>query len=106
MLLDAEDSQLVLMDYQIRLMPAIHDAAAVTAVAGSLARVARLLAVPVWGTEHNPAGLGETVGELRPLLGNVLRKMQFSAAEALLERFRPSARVPQGGNARSLPPPN
>ncbi|HNO43574.1 MAG TPA: isochorismatase, partial [Ottowia sp.] len=31
MLLDADDCQLVLIDYQARLMPAIHDAAAVLA---------------------------------------------------------------------------
>jgi nicotinamidase-related amidase len=103
MLLDAQDSQLVLMDYQMRLMPAIHDASALTANAANLARVARLFAVPVWGTEHNPAGLGETIALLRPLMDNVLRKMRFSAAEALMERLRQPARVPQGSNARSLP---
>jgi nicotinamidase-related amidase len=103
MLLDADDSQLVLVDYQQRLMPAIHDGAAVTANAVRLARIAQLLEVPAWGTEENPAGLGEMLGELRPLLGRVLPKMEFSAASVLLERLRPPARAQQGGNARSLP---
>jgi len=103
MLLDVDDSQLVLVDCQQRLMPAVHDAAAVLANAVRLARVARLLEVPTWGTEENPEGLGETVPQLRPLLGQVLRKMQFSAADALVERLRPPVRAQQGGNARSLP---
>ena len=37
MLLDADDSQLVLIDYQARLMPAIHDHAFVLANARRLA---------------------------------------------------------------------
>ena len=38
MLLDVDDSQLVLVDYQERLMPAIHDSAAVLANAVRLAQ--------------------------------------------------------------------
>ena len=101
MLLDPEDSQLVLVDYQQRLMPAIHDAPAVTANAVRLARLARLLQVPLWATEENPAGLGATVEALLPFVGKPVPKMSFSAAEALGSKLRPPAR-PQG-NARSLP---
>jgi len=101
MLLDAEDSQLVLVDYQQRLMPSIHDAAGVLANAVRLARIARLLQVPVCATEQNPAGLGETVPELKPLAGRVLHKMAFSAVEELLPQLRPPNRT--AGNARSLP---
>jgi nicotinamidase-related amidase len=54
MLLEADDSQLVLVDYQQRLMPSIHEADAIVANALRLARVAALLEVPVWGTEENP----------------------------------------------------
>jgi len=104
MLLDAEDSQLVLVDYQQRLMPAIADGAAVLANAVRLARVAQLLHVPSWGTEHNPAALGAADPALQPLLGrNIVPKMTFSAAEPLLQRLRPPVREGQGGNARSLP---
>ena len=102
MILDLDDSQLVLVDYQQKLMPAIHDHAAVLANALRLAQVARLLQVPAFGSEQNPQGLGPTVAELRPLLGQVVPKMSFSAAEALMPRLRPPAR-PQAGNARSLP---
>ena len=45
MLLEAEESQLVLVDYQERLMPAIHEGAAAVANALRLAQVARLLEV-------------------------------------------------------------
>jgi nicotinamidase-related amidase len=102
MLLDPEDSQLVLVDYQQRLMPALHDGAAALAHACRLAQVARVLAVPVFTTEQNPGGLGPTVDPLRALVGPVLSKMDFSAAQALLPRLRPAPK-PAGGNARSLP---
>src|SRR4051812_24690738 len=101
MLLDADDSQLVLLDYQQKLMPFIHDGAAVAANALRLAQVAKLLEVPVLGTEHNPAGLGETIAQLRPFVGRILRKMQFSAAEAVLASQRMPARAVPAGNARS-----
>lgn len=103
MLLDALDSQLVLVDYQERLMPAIFDGPAVLANARRLAQVARLLDVPVWGTEQNPSRLGPNDAQLRALCQRTLAKMHFSAAEeGLSEWLRPPAR-PQGGNARSLP---
>lgn len=102
MLLDAEESQLVLVDYQQRLMPAIHDGAAVLANAVRLAQAAQLMEVPSWGTEQNPAGLGSLDASLTPLLGKVVPKMAFGAAQELAPRLRPPARGPQG-NARSLP---
>ena len=104
MLLDADDSQLVLVDYQARLMPAIHENALVLANALRLARLAHLMEVPVWGTEENPAALGENPPELRALCRKTLAKMHFSAvADGLLDMLRPPARQQQGGNARSLP---
>lgn len=103
MLLEAEDSQLVLVDYQQKLMPVIHEGAAAVANALRLARIAGLMQVPVWATEENPTGLGETVAELRPHVGKFVSKMAFSGAEVLAPRLRPAARQPQGGNARSLP---
>jgi nicotinamidase-related amidase len=107
MLLELEDSQLVLVDYQTRLMPAIHDGPAVLANAQRLATMARLLKVPVWATEENPSAMGPNVPELQALIvqagGKTFPKMQFSAVEeGLGEMLRPPARAPQG-NARSLP---
>jgi nicotinamidase-related amidase len=104
MLLQAEECQLVLVDYQQRLMPEIHEAHAVLANAVRLARIAALLQVPLWATEQSPADLGATVEALQPLVaGRVLAKTSFDGAETLLPRLRPPARPQQGGNARSLP---
>ena len=103
MLLDADESQLLLIDYQARLMPAIHEADLVLRNALRLARVAQALQVPTWGTEENPAGLGENPPELKALCRRTLAKMHFNACEdGLAELLRPPQRQ-QGGNARSLP---
>ncbi len=106
MLLDVQESQLVLVDYQIRLMPAMLDSASVIANAVRLAKLATLVDVPAFLTEQNPSKLGETVPEIRQafdLPPRVLAKMQFSAVEeGLGEWLRPPAK-PVQGNARSLP---
>ena len=109
MLLDADDSQLVLVDYQARLMPAIFESELVTANALRLARLARVMQVPVWGTAQNPEKLGQNLPEVQAAIdsagGKTLPKMHFSAVpDGLIEWLRPPARKPsQGGNARSLP---
>ena len=103
MLLDVSVSQLVLIDYQARLMPAIFEGEAVLANAVRLGKLAKLLDVPVWGTEQNPSKLGENVPEVRALCQRSLAKMHFSGVEeGLGEWLRPPAKAPQG-NARSLP---
>jgi nicotinamidase-related amidase len=103
MLLDASQSQLVLVDYQARLMPAIFEGAAVVENAVRLGRMARVLDVPIWGTEENPSKLGENLADIRALCQRTLAKMHFSAAEeGLGEWLRAPAKAPQG-NARSLP---
>ncbi len=103
MLLDASQSQLVLVDYQSRLMPAIFENTLVLANAMRLAQLARLMEVPVWGTEQNPSRLGENAPEIRALCDQTLAKMQFSGVEeGLGEWLRPPAK-PVAGNARSLP---
>ena len=90
MLLNADESQLVLVDYQTRLLPVIFEGAAVIANAVRLGQLARLMAVPVWGTEQNPSKLGENAPEVRALCGQTLSKMHFSAVEeGLGEWLRP-----------------
>jgi nicotinamidase-related amidase len=103
MLLDVNESQLVLVDYQTRLMPAIFESASVVANGVRLGQLARLLDVPAWGTEENPSRLGENVAEIRSLCRQTLSKMTFSAVEeGLGEWLRPQPKAP-AGNARSLP---
>jgi nicotinamidase-related amidase len=103
MLLDAAESQLVLVDYQIRLLPAIFENAQVLANAVCLGQLAKLMEVPTWGTEQNPSKLGENAAEVRALCAQTLSKMHFSGMEeGLGEWLRPPAK-PVSGNARSLP---
>jgi nicotinamidase-related amidase len=109
MLLDSEDSQLILLDYQIKVMPAIHEHELVLRNGLRLAQLARLFEVPTWGTEQNPEKLGQNAPEIKALCHRTLEKMHFSAcAEGLIDWLRPikitaaQARGPQG-NARSLP---
>jgi len=97
------------VDYQTRLMPVIFEQDLVVANAVRLARMARLMAVPVWGTAQNPEKLGQNLPEVQAAIdsagGKTMAKLHFSAAaEGLIEWLRPPARKPsQGGNARSLP---
>ena len=103
MLLDVSRSQLVLVDFQAKLMPAISDGEAVLRNGRRLGELARLFKVPAWGTEQAPSRLGPLVPDLRGLCSQTLAKMSFSAVEeGLGEWLRPPAR-PANGNARSLP---
>jgi nicotinamidase-related amidase len=104
MLLAADESQLVLVDYQERLMPFIHERESVLLNATRLGLVAQALQVPTWGTEENPQSLGENPAQLRALCRKTLAKMHFSAcADGLTSLLRAPVRAAQGGNARSLP---
>ena len=103
MLLDSTECQLVLVDYQERLMPAMANQQGVLANALRLAQAAAALDVPTWGTEQNPGKLGPNAQALRTLCRKTLSKMAFSGVhEGLLEVLRPPA-SPPAGNARSLP---
>ncbi|MDT8328744.1 MAG: isochorismatase family protein [Roseovarius sp.] len=78
--LDARASHLLVIDFQARLMPAIHDSAPVVQNAGRLLAAARRLELPISYTEQNPKGLGTTLPELAPEPGEaVLHKMTFDA---------------------------
>ena len=107
MLLDADDSQLVLVDYQTRLMPAMHEGPLVLANAVRLVQMARAFGVPVVATAQNPDRLGPQMPELQSALDEAgarhLAKMHFSAVpQGLDDLLRPAPRKP-AGNARSLP---
>lgn len=85
----AETSILVLVDYQARLMPAIHDAADVTSRAVLLAQAAQALGIPVLGTEQNPSGLGPNVEQVKAECALTLAKTHFDAcADGLLEAMQ------------------
>jgi nicotinamidase-related amidase len=92
MLLNADRSQLLVVDTQARLMPAIAEAERVLRHAEILLTSAERLRVPVTVTEQYPRGLGPTVPailERLPAEAAVLPKTAFSAAAepAIAERM-------------------
>ena len=85
-LIDSRHAALVLVDYQARLMPLIHHGALALAQAVRLADIAHALAIPVFGTEQNPRGLGPNADAIRERCGTTLTKMHFDAcADGLLD---------------------
>ncbi|MBC7155871.1 MAG: isochorismatase family protein [Rhodobacteraceae bacterium] len=91
-MIDADRSHLLLIDFQARLMPAIHAGAGVVANGARLLQAARILDVPRSFTEQNPAKLGATVPDLAPAPGEAVRaKMSFDAcAETALATALPA----------------
>ena len=81
-----DDSVLVLVDLQAKLMPAIHDGASVLAQAARLGNVAQVLDVPVIGTEQNPASLGTNADAISSVCSRTLAKLHFDAcAQGLVD---------------------
>ncbi len=80
MLLERGKSQLLMVDVQERLLPAMSDPALVLKNGARLLEAARTLSVPVVVSEQYPAGLGRTVPELASLApaNAVHEKMEFS----------------------------
>ncbi|HAO32519.1 MAG TPA: hydrolase [Candidatus Competibacter sp.] len=85
MLMKAETSCLLVVDFQERLMPAIHQADQVVANGVWLIQIARRLDVPVLASEQYPRGLGHTVSAIRQLLPEdaFVEKTHFSCAAEL-----------------------
>jgi nicotinamidase-related amidase len=93
MLLSAARSQLIAVDMQERLLPAILDADRVVHHAGILLQAADRLGVPVTITEQYPKGLGQTVPAVADRAGTdakTLEKTAFSAAgePSIADRFQ------------------
>jgi nicotinamidase-related amidase len=94
MLHNASESTLILVDIQQRLMPAIFAGDRVLMEATRLARIARLLNVPVIGTEQNPDGLGEDAADIKQLCDQTLIKHHFDGcADHLVEALSPDRRT-------------
>ena len=85
-LIDPTQSVLVLVDYQQRLLPAMHRGADVLAEAVRIADVARELGIPVFGTEQSPQGLGPNDDAIRQRCDATMSKTHFDAcADGLLD---------------------
>jgi len=80
--LDRHRCQLMVIDFQARLMPAIAEGEAAVANALRLIRAAQLLEVPACVTEQNPAGLGHSLSEITAAGLPTLSKMHFDASRA------------------------
>ena len=81
MVLQAECSQVLLIDMQHKLASAIADYKEVEQAAAWVMQVALQLDIPIWITEQYPQGLGPTVSALAELVPEqqVLQKLHFSA---------------------------
>src|SRR5579884_4036060 len=77
--IDREESALLIIDFQSKLMPAIHEGIRAVENAKRLTEAAKLLDVPVVFTEQNAKGLGGTVPELAPDHSILAHKMYFDA---------------------------
>ncbi len=96
MLIEPNNSCLIVIDMQERLVPAMQAPAKTIKNAATLMRAANLLSVPVLLTEQYPKGLGRTVPELLRWAGDapVLEKLHFSCMKDLrfAEHFKSLAR--------------
>lgn len=82
MRIQAQDSVLLVVDLQTRLLPAICEGEVVLANATWLVDVAKTLNIPVLATEQYPQGLGFTEANLRARLSDdstIIEKIHFSA---------------------------
>lgn len=93
--IDPKHSLLLVIDFQARLMPAIHEGAAALRNARRLVEAADLLGIPCLFTEQNPKGLGTTIPEIAVSEDRLIAKQSFDAcrAEGFLERIPADAHV-------------
>lgn len=80
-MLDVRDSMVLLVDMQEKLLPAIDDHEALVARVASLVQAARLMAVPVWATEHWPDKIGPTHADLRVHIDHCVSKTHFDGCK-------------------------
>ncbi|MDR3109511.1 MAG: hydrolase [Planctomycetaceae bacterium] len=94
-LLSVENSLLLMIDFQERLMPAIENAETVVFRARQLLESAKTFGIRIVVSEQYPQGLGSTVSELRSFIPSdvpVLAKKSFSVcgAESLYNEIEKS----------------
>ena len=82
MLLDAARAQLLVVDVQDRLLPAMHEGEAMVERCAILVQAAQRLGIPVTVSEQYRKGLGATVARLDSIKGDatVMEKTHFSCA--------------------------
>lgn len=73
------NSMVLLVDMQVKLLPAVADTDALVGRAQRLLQAATTLGVPVVATEHCADKIGATDPRLAPLVGDVIHKVHFDA---------------------------
>lgn len=93
--IDPTNSLLLVVDFQSRLMPAIHDGEIAVQNAKRLIEAAKLINVPRLFTEQNPKGLGSTVADLPVEKNQLVHKQFFDACreDGFLDRISADAHV-------------
>ena len=81
--LDAANTVLLLIDFQERLFPVMHDKEKLLQNVVKLTKGARVLEIPVILTEQYPKGLGPTIPEIKELIPEVkpVEKVCFSCTD-------------------------
>ena len=77
-LMPPQDTVLVVVDVQERLLPSIQKNSQIAWNIRRLLDAASVLGIPSLATEHNPQGLGPTVGSLAKYFTDVPHKLSFS----------------------------
>ncbi|MCA1959798.1 MAG: hydrolase [Desulfomonile sp.] len=79
-MLNIEDTALVVVDMQEKLVRVMHDMETLVQSAVKLIKGAQVLGLPILWTEQNPEGLGPTIPEIAELLTDLrpVTKLSFS----------------------------
>jgi nicotinamidase-related amidase len=95
----SERSLLLVVDFQARLMPAIHGAATALKNANRLIDAAKLFGIPRLFTEQNAKGLGTTVEDVPVEQDRLVHKQFFDACreDSFLDRIPADAHVVVAG---------
>lgn len=87
-----EQTLLLIIDMQSRLMPAIEDYPHILEQCTRLAKIAKLLGIPILATEQNPEGLGENHPDLKVLCDRTITKFHFDGCKDGLTDHIPTDR--------------
>lgn len=84
-LMRRSDSALIVVDVQEKLAPHVQNTASLERNIRRLIRGAKLLQVPIVGTEQYPKGLGPTLPSISCDLGVPVEKLSFSCGEIIAQ---------------------
>jgi len=104
MLIQLEESQLVMLDYSTEQLREIEKSSEILNTAKSLCEVSKLLNVPIWGAEQSLPSAGGMHVDLRGNCKKIVSKANFDASEhGLIDLLKGPIKSSAQGNARSLP---